>query len=186
MTISEVLNSKAEEFQKILDRLKSELSGLRTGRAHVALVEMIQVEAYGAVQPVRDLAQISVPEPRQILIQPWDKSIAGNIEKAIQTSPLGVNPVNEGAAIRVTLPQLTQERRKELTKIAGQHAEAARVSVRNVRESVIKELKKLENDNAISEDERFRGEENLQKKIDEINRQIKELAESKEKEILTI
>lgn len=186
MTATEVLNSKAEEFSKVIEHLKSELSGLRTGRASTALVEMLQVEAYGSVQPLRDLAQISVPESRQILIQPWDKSIASNIEKAVQTSSLGVNPVNEGAAIRITLPQLTEERRKELTKVAGQHAEAARIAVRNVREAVMKELKRLEGEDIISEDERFRGEESLQKKIDEVNKQIKDIAEAKEKEILTV
>jgi ribosome recycling factor len=150
------------------------------------LVEMIPVEAYSTTQPLRDLAQLSVPEPRQILIQPWDKSVAKDIEKAIQQSHLGVNPTNEGNSIRVVLPELTEERRKELTKVVGQHAEQARVAVRNVRESVIKQLKKLDEEGEISEDERYRGEQQLQKKIDELNSKIKEIAEGKEKEIMTV
>ena len=150
------------------------------------MVEMLPIEAYGSTQPLRDLAQISVPEARQILIQPWDKSIAKDIEKAIQTSPLGVNPVNEGPVLRVTLPTLTEERRKEITKVVNQHAEGARIAVRNLRESILKEFKKQEDEGGISEDERFRGEEQLQKRVEEINKQIKDLAEAKEKEVLTV
>ncbi len=186
MTVQEVINGKLEEFNKTIDHLKAELSGLRTGRASTALVEMIPVEAYGATQPIRDLAQINVPEPRQIYIQPWDKSVLSSMEKAVQTSSLGVNPVNDGNGLRIVLPPLTEERRKELTKVVGQHAEAARVAVRNVRESAMKEFKRLKDEDEISEDECFRGEEQLQKKVDEKNMQIREIAEAKEKEILTV
>ena len=181
-----VLIAKQEEFAKTIEHLKTELAGLRTGRASTSLVEMIPVEAYGTSQPIRDMAQISVPEPRQIYIQPWDKSVLRDMEKAIQISPLGVNPVNDGNGLRIVLPALTEERRKELTKVVGQYSEAARVAVRNVRESAMKEFKKLEDDGQISEDERFRGEEQLQKKVEEINRQIKEIVDAKEKEILTV
>ncbi|OGE84924.1 MAG: ribosome recycling factor [Candidatus Doudnabacteria bacterium RIFCSPHIGHO2_02_FULL_46_11] len=185
-TVQEVISSKHEDFTKSVEHFKGELSVLRTGRASTGLVDLIPIEAYGAVQPLRDLAQITVPESRQILVQPWDKSILANIEKSIQTSSLGVNPVNDGNAIRISLPALTEERRKELAKVVGQHAEAARVSVRSVRESAMKELKRLDETDEISEDERFRGEEQLQKKVDELNKQIKEIAEAKEKEIMTV
>jgi|SRR3989344_3861066 len=186
MTSQSIIDKHSDDLEKVTEHLKTELSGIRTGRASAGLVETIQVEAYGTTQPLRDLAQISVPEPKQILIQPWDKSVAKDIEKAIQTSPLGVNPVNEGSVLRITLPPLTEERRKELTKVVGSHAEAARIALRNVREAVLKEMKKAEDDGQISEDERFRGQEHLQKKIDEINKKIKELSEAKEKEILTV
>jgi len=186
MTSQEIINKHLPEFEGALEHLRTELKGLRTGRASTALVEMLPIEAYGSTQPLRDLAQISVPEARQVLIQPWDPAVIKDIEKAIQVSPLGVNPVNEGRTLRITLPPLTEERRKELTKVVGQYAEGARIAVRNTRESIIKELKRAENDGQISEDEQFRGAEHVQKKIDELNRQIKDLADAKEKEILTV
>jgi ribosome recycling factor len=186
MTIHEIIIKRQEEFNRVVDHLKGELAGLRTGRASTALVEGIQVEAYGTAQSLRDMAQISIPEPRQIYIQPWDKSVMPAMEKAIQLSPLGVNPVNDGNGLRVILPPLTEDRRRELTKVVGQHAEAARVAVRNVREAVMKDLKRQKDEGGISEDEQFRGEEHLQKKVDEINKVIKELATAKETEIMTV
>jgi ribosome recycling factor len=186
MTASDLVKQKSPEFEGVLSHLQDELRGLRTGRASTALVEGLQVEAYGTMQNLRDMAQISVPEARQIFIQPWDKSVLKDIEKAVQASTLGINPVNDGTGIRLTMPALTEERRKELTKVVGQYAEAARISVRNVRESIIKELKKMQDSGEVSEDERFRGEEQIQKKVEEINVRIRELAEVKEQEIMTV
>ena len=175
------MDLKEKEFTKIVEHLKSELATLRTGRASASLVEHLEVEYYGAKTPLQGIAQITVPEPRQIAIQPWDKNALKDIEKAVQTSNLGINPVNDGTYIRLTVPQMTEERRKELVKVVGQMAEKARVSVRNIREEIWKEIQKMS-----SEDDKRNAKDDLQKVIDKFNDEIKKIAEAKEKEVLTI
>ncbi len=178
---NDIISKKESEFGKAVEHLKSELATLRTGRASASLVEHINVEYYGAAAPLNTIAQISVPEPRQIAIQPYDKNSLKDIEKAIQASNLGINPVNDGTFIRLTIPQMTEERRKELVKIVGQMAERARVAIRNVREEIWKEIQKI-----TQEDDKQAGKEDLQKVVDKYNEEIKKTAEAKEKEVMTI
>ena len=177
----DIINKKQPEFQKVIEHLRSELAGLRTGRASSSLVENIQAEFYGTPTPLMHMAQITIPEPRMIAIQPYDKNSLKDIEKAIQTSNLGINPVNDGTYIRLTIPQMTEERRKEIVKIVSQMAEKARVSVRNTREEVWKEIQKI-----TKEDEKLYGKEELQKVVDKYNDEIKKMSETKEKEVMTI
>ena len=180
------LAEKKGKFEEIILHLRAELQKLRTARANPAMVEDLQADYYGTKTPLKQLGSISVPEPRQLLISPWDKSVLGGIEKAIRDSGLGLNPANEGDKIRITVPQLTEERRKELTKIAGKTTEEARVRLRNLREDLGKEIKKEFDEKVITEDDKFRLQEELQKYTDEYNKQIKEQQEAKEKEIMTI
>lgn len=180
------LKSKLPEFDFITNYLQDELAKLRTGRANPALVEDLKADYYGTPTPFKQLGSIHVPEPRQLLIQPWDKNALLPIEKAVRESNLGLSPVNEGDKIRITLPELTEERRKELVKVANKIAEEARVQIRNTREEIWKEIKAGLERNEITEDDKFRFQEELQKMVDEQNRNIKELLEVKEKEILKI
>ncbi|MDP3994039.1 MAG: ribosome recycling factor [Candidatus Doudnabacteria bacterium] len=175
-----------EEFEKIIAHLRTELSKLRTGRANPALIEAIKFDYYGTPVAISQAGSISIPEPRQLMVVPWDKNALAPMEKAIREANFGFNPVNEGDKIRITLPELTQERRQDLAKIAGKIAEEARVRVRNIREEVVKDIKKREEAGEISEDDRFRGQEKLQAAVDEYNGKIKEISENKEKEIMTI
>ena len=182
----DIISKKESEFQKTLEHLRSELATLRTGRASAGLVEHLQVEYYGSIAELIAIAQITVPEPRSIAIQPYDKNALKNIEKAVQTSNLGINPVNDGTYIRLTIPQMTEERRKELVKIVSQMGEKARVSIRNAREDIWKEIQKMEKDGHISEDDKISGREELQKIVDKYNDEIKKVSEAKEKEVMTI
>ena len=178
-------NHKAE-LEKVIEHLQTEFRKLRTGRANSALVEDLKVDYYGTNVPVKQIASISIPEPRQLVITPWDKNAVPPTEKALRDANLGFNPVNEGDKIRVTLPELNEERRQDLVKVANQTAEEARVRVRNIREEIFKDIKKREEAGEISEDERFREQEKLQAAVDEYNGKIKELSERKKKEIMTI
>jgi ribosome recycling factor len=182
----DLIDKKQPEFVKAVEHLKSELSTLRTGRANTSLVENISVEYYGAPALLMTIAQITVPESRSIAIQPYDKNALKDIEKAIQASNLGINPVNDGSYIRLNIPQMTEERRKELVKVVGQMAEKARVSIRNIREEIWKEIQKQEKDGKLSEDQKISGKEDLQKIVDKHNEEIKKIAEAKEKEVMTI
>ena len=181
-----ILDQKQVEFQKAIDHLKSELSTLRTGRANSSLVENLNVEYYGTPTPLIQIAQISVPEPRVIAIQPYDKSALKDIEKAIQQSNIGITPVNDGNFVRLNIPSMTEERRKDLVKVVGQMEEKARVSVRNIREEIWKEIQRMEKEGEISEDDKIASKGELQKMIDNYNEEIKKVAETKEKEVLTI
>jgi ribosome recycling factor len=181
-----LISKKEADFQKAVDHMKNELSTLRTGRANASLVEHIEAEYYGARTPLLQMAQITVPEPRMIVIQPYDKNSMKDIEKAIQASNLGINPVNDGNFIRLTIPQMTEERRKEIVKMVGQMAEKSRVSVRNIREEIWKELQKMENDGKLTEDELRTSKDDLQKVVDKYNDEIKKATEAKEKEVMTI
>jgi ribosome recycling factor len=182
----DIIEQKQTEFQKAIDHLKSEMATLRTGRASSALVEYLNVEYYGAQTPLIQIAQISVPEPRVIAIQPYDKSALKDIEKAIQQSNIGITPINDGNFVRLNIPAMTEERRKELVKVVGQMSEKARVAVRNVREEVWKEIQKMEEDGKITEDDKISGKQELQEVVDKFNEEIKKLADAKEKEVMTI
>lgn len=183
---SDLINKKESEFKKAVEHLKSELKTLRTGRASAALVEYLEIECYDTKTPLIQLAQISVPEPRVIAIQPYDKNVLKDIEKAVQTSNLGINPVNDGSFIRLTIPQMTEERRRELTKVVSQMAERTRVTIRNIREEIWKDIQRQEKDGSISEDGKISAKDDLQKMVDNYNEEIKGLSETKEKEIMTI
>ncbi|MEO5809073.1 MAG: ribosome recycling factor [Sphingomicrobium sp.] len=167
-----------------LDALKHDLSGLRTGRASIALLDPIQVDVYGANMPINQLATVSVPEPRLISVQVWDRSNIGAVEKAIRNAGLGINPITDGQMIRLPIPDLTEDRRKELAKLAGQYAEKARIAARNVRRDGMDALKTDEKKHEISEDERKRFEVEVQKFTDETIKEIDAAAFAKEQEIL--
>ncbi len=184
--IEQIINKHKEEFEKAIEHFVHELSGVRTGRANPALLNTVKVEAYGSQMPIEHVASITVSDVMTLTISPWDKSQLAVIEKAIQLANLGLNPSNDGSVIRINLPKLTEERRKELVKLIGQMAEKARISVRNIREAIIKELKKAEEDGKISEDDLEKGKEKLQKEVDEYNEEIKEHVEKKEKEVMTV
>jgi len=168
-----------------VDSLKSDLSGLRTGRANTTLLDPVQVEVYGSHMPLTQVATVSAPEPRMLSVQVWDKSNIGPVEKAIRSAGLGLNPINDGNMLRLPIPDLTEERRKELAKLAHQYAEKARVAVRNVRRDGMDALKTDENKKEISEDERKRAETEVQKLTDDMIKAVDEAAAHKEKEILT-
>ena len=167
-----------------VDALKHDFSGLRTGRASTALVDTIHVEVYGSNMPLSQVATVSVPEPRMLTVQVWDRSNVQPVEKAIRAANLGLNPVTDGQLIRLPIPDLTEERRKELAKLVGQFSEKARIAVRNVRRDGMDHLKQDEKKHEISEDERKRLEHDVQKMTDDTIKEIDELAHAKEKEIL--
>ena len=167
-----------------VEAFKHDLAGLRTGRASTALLDPIHVEVYGSNMPLNQVATVSVPEARTISVQVWDRSNVGPVEKAIRSAGLGLNPITDGQLIRLPIPELTEERRKELAKLVGQYAEKARIAVRNVRRDGMDHLKQDEKKHGISEDERKRLEHDVQKMTDETIKEIDELAEAKEKEIL--
>lgn len=180
------INELKRRMQGAIQMLKQELGGLRTGRASASLLEPIQVDAYGAHMPLNQLATVSVPEPRMISVQVWDKSMVHAVEKAIASSNLGLNPQTEGQVIRLRIPELNEERRKELVKVAHKYSESARVAIRHVRRDGLDVLKKMEKDHQISEDEQTRHADQVQKTTDEIISEVDKLLAAKEKEILTI
>jgi ribosome recycling factor len=167
-----------------VEALKHDLGGLRTGRASVALVEPVHVEVYGSNMPLNQVATVSTPEPRMLSVQVWDRSNVSAVEKAIRNAGLGINPIVDGQVIRLPIPELTEERRKELAKLVGQYAEKARIAVRNVRRDGMEHLKADEKKHEISEDERKRLENEVQKLTDDTIKEIDEAAATKEKEIL--
>ena len=167
-----------------VEALKHDLGGLRTGRASAALVEPVHVEVYGSNMALNQVATVSTPEPRMLSVQVWDRSNVNAVEKAIRNAGLGINPIVDGQVIRLPIPELTEERRKELAKLVGQYAEKARIAVRNVRRDGMEHLKADEKKHEISEDERKRLEHEVQKLTDDTIRDIDEAAAAKEKEIL--
>ncbi len=171
---------------KTVERLRSEIASLRTGRASSALVENIEVDYYGTKTPLKALAAISVPGPKELLIQPWYKASLQPIEKAIRESELGLSPAVDKDLIRLTVPPLTEERRKELLKVLGRHVEDARIHVRREREETLKETDRKEKAKEISEDEKFRQKNEIQKAVDEANKKIEEVSATKEKEIVSV
>ena len=167
-----------------VESLKGDLSGLRTGRANTALLDPITVEVYGSHMPLNQVATVSAPEPRLLSVQVWDKSNIGPVEKAIRSAGLGLNPINDGNTLRLPIPDLTEERRKELAQLASQYAEKARIAIRNVRRDGMEALKADEAKKEISEDERKRHEADVQKLTDDQIKAADEAAAAKEKEIL--
>jgi ribosome recycling factor len=186
MLIQDLLARERPHFESALDHFSAEAAKIRTGRANPGLVEDLLVDYYGTKTPLRQIASIAIPEARQILIQPWDKGSLVFIETAIRESDLGLNPSNDGQNIRITVPALNEERRRELVKQLNQRAEEARISVRTTREDIWKELQEAEKDGRIGEDEKFRGKDELQKAVDEYNQKLEALREKKEAEILTV
>jgi len=184
--VQTILEGLKPKLQEALEHLKKEVATLRTGRATPALVEDLPVDYYGAIQPLKAIAAISIPEPRQILIAPWDKNAFEPIQKAIQQSSLGMNPIADSNGIRLAIPALNEERRRDLIKLLGQKLEEGKIAIRRIREEAMKELDKKEKDKAVSKDDHFRGKDQLQKLVDETNKKIEELAAQKEKEIMTV
>jgi len=180
------LEQSKTKFSKALEHLKTELATVRSGRANSALVEQVKVEAYGTTTPLIELASINTPEPRLLVVQPWDKGIIKDVERALQAANVGASPVIEGNIIRLNLPSLTEERRHELVKLLKVKLEESRVAVRNVREEILKQLKEQKTSGTISEDDFFMAQKDLQKLVDEVNEHIKKEGEDKEKEIMTI
>ncbi|MDP3296854.1 MAG: ribosome recycling factor [Thermodesulfovibrionia bacterium] len=180
------IENKKPEFDKIIERTKTELGALRTSRATPALVENIQVEVYGARQSLKSLASLSVSDPRTLVIDPWDKSIVKEIEKAISAAGSGLNPVNEGKSLRIVLPSMTEESRKELVRLLSIKLEEGRVAVRTMRDKIRGTILEAEKKKEISEDERYDLQEELDKLSGEYNEQIKKIGEAKEKEIMQI
>lgn len=166
--------------------LTNEFAGLRTGRAHASLLEPIVVDAYGSNMPLNQVGTVGVPEPRMLTVQVWDKGLVKAVEKAIANANLGLNPAADGQLIRVPVPQLSEERRKELTKVAAKYAESARIAVRNVRRDGMDHLKKEEKDGKISQDEHKKQADEIQKLTDQHIAKIDEMLTSKEKDILTV
>lgn len=186
MTIKEVLTSHEEKMQKALEALRKEYATLRAGRATSSLLDKITVEYYGTPTLVNQVANISVPEPRMIIIQPWEKNMLSVIEKAIMKSDLGLNPNNDGSVIRLNIPQLTQQRRTELVKVVHKKSEDARVAVRNLRRDANEMIKKVEKEKTISEDEAKKGQEDMQKVTDKYITEIDKIMAAKEKEIMEV
>jgi len=183
---SEVVDQAMEKMEGALEAFKRDLGKVRTGRASTHLLDDIRVESYGAQMPVNQVATVTVPESRLIVIQPWDPQTLPQIEKAIIASDIGLTPVSDGKVIRLNIPQLTEERRKELVKQVRKIAEEFRVAVRNVRREANDQLKKLKKDKEISEDDMYRLQEEVQKLTDEYIKQIDEICSSKEKEVMEV
>lgn len=173
-------------MQGAITSLKTELGGLRTGRASASLVDHVQVDAYGTHMPLNQLATVSVPEPRMLSVQVWDRSMVHAVEKGISAANLGLTPQTEGQVIRLRIPELNQDRRKELVKVAHKYAEAARVAVRHVRRDAMDVLKRLEKDHIISEDDHKRHAEQVQKITDQTISEVDQALATKEKEIMTV
>ncbi|MDR1211579.1 MAG: ribosome recycling factor [Spirochaetaceae bacterium] len=181
-----VISASGERMKKTVANLREGFAALRTGRASASLFDKIKVDCYGDKSPLNQVANISVPEARLIVIQPWDKGIIGDIEKAIRSSELSLNPSNDGKLIRISVPPLTEERRRELAKVAKNQAEQSRVAVRNIRRDGNDELKKLLKDSELTEDEESKNTEELQKLTDSYITQINQVLEEKEKEIMEV
>jgi ribosome recycling factor len=184
--IDDVLADAKDRMGKAVEALRKELATIRTGRAHPGLIEHLRVDYYGAPTPLNQLASIGVPEPRLLTIQPWDRQSLGAIEKAIHKADLGLNPINDGNIIRLAIPQLTEERRKELVKVVRKKVEEGRVAVRNVRRDRHDELRRLQREKDISEDAQYGAQEELQKLTDGFIEEIERVGEEKETELLAV
>lgn len=186
MTSKEVFTSHEDKMKKALEVLRKEYSSLRAGRATPALLDKIAVDYYGTPTPVNQVANISVPEPRMIVIQPWEKTMLSPIEKAILKSDLGLTPNSDGSVLRLAIPQLTQQRRTELVKVVHKKAEESRVAVRNLRRDANDAIKKLEKEKTISEDETKKAQEDIQKLTDKYIKEVDQIMATKEKEIMEV
>lgn len=184
--IKEIFSSHEERMKKTIESLKREYASLRAGRATPALLDRVMVDYYGTPTPVNQVANVGVPEPRMITIQPWEKTMLAEIEKAIMKSDLGLNPNSDGTMIRLAIPQLTQERRNELAKTTHKKAEEAKVAIRNIRRDANEAVKKLEKDKTVTEDESKKAQEDMQKMIDKYIKEIDTVMATKEKEIMEV
>lgn len=183
---TEVINSSEDKLKKSLDALKKDYGTLRAGRATPSLLDKVMVDYYGTPTPVNQMANVTVPEARVIVIKPYDKSVLKEIEKAIQKSDLGLNPNSDGVAIRLTIPQPTQERRKELVKVVNKKAEDAKVAMRNIRRDANEAIKKLEKDKKITEDDRKDAQDKIQKLLDKYIKLVDTTKAAKEKEVMEV
>jgi len=182
----QIVDSKKIDLESAIEHLNTEMGKIRTGRANPALVEGLIVDYYGTKTPLKQIASINAPEARLLVIQPWDKGALVYIESALRESDLGFNPNNDGQVVRINIPALTEERRKELVKLLNQRSEDGKISVRNIREESWKEIQEAEKEGKMSEDDKFSGKEYLQKIVDEYNGKIEEIRSKKETDILTI
>jgi len=183
---SEVIKATTEKMEKSLEAFRQELTKIRTGRASLSLLDGIKAEAYGSPMPLNQVGTMTIPESRQIVIQPWDPQLMGAIEKAILKSDLGLTPVNDGKVIRINIPQLTEERRKELVKVVKKVAEEYRVAIRNHRRDTIDTLKKQKKNKEISEDDQFKLQDGTQKETDLFIKKIDQVAVEKENEVMEV
>ncbi|MEN9937673.1 MAG: hypothetical protein RLZZ387_4252 [Chloroflexota bacterium] len=184
--VNDVLREADTKMKKSADSLRQHLGTIRTGRASPALVEHLPVDAYGSSMPLNQLASIQVPDARMITIQPYDAGMVRAIEKAIQNSELGINPTNDGRVIRLAIPPLTEDRRKSLVKSVRQHVEESKVALRNIRREALDDLRQLEHEKLISEDDQRRGQEKLQEMTDRHTRELDHIGQSKEAEVMEI
>lgn len=186
MDIKSILSDMEGRMKKTVEMLRSEFSSVRTGKASPALVENILVPYYGTPTRLRDLAGISTPDPKLILIQPWDPAVIGDIEKAIMQTDLGITPSSDGKVLRLPIPELSEERRIELVKLIKKMAEDGRIALRNIRRDAIELVRKMEKEKKITEDERYKNEKTIQDKTEEFIKQVDELVKHKEKEIMEV
>ena len=179
-------NDTNARMEKTLEALRSDFGGLRAGRAHASLLDGIFVEAYGSMTPISQVGTISVPDARTLSASVWDKAMAKNVEKALRESDLGLNPMSDGQLIRIPIPPLSEERRKELVKIAGKYAEQGKVAIRNIRRDAMDEVKKMKKDSLISEDEEKKYNNDIQKWTDDAIKKVDEMVVAKEKDIMQV
>lgn len=183
---NEIIQSMVDKMEKSLDVFRGELAKIRTGRASLSLLDGIMVEAYGSAMPLNQVASLTVPESRLIVIQPWDPQVMGVIEKAILKSDLGLTPVNDGKVIRINIPQLTEERRREIVKRVKKIAEEYRVAIRNLRREALDTLKRMKKDKEISEDDQFKLQDEAQKETDHYIKKVDDVTVEKEKEVMEV
>ena len=181
-----IINQHKEQLETSIEHFHHELSSVRTGRANPALLATVMVESYGSKVPLQQVASVTVSDAKTLTISPWDKSQIGEIEKGIQVANLGFNPSSDGQVVRVTLPMLTEDRRKEMVKLVGQISENARIAIRQVREEIIKAVKKAEADGSITKDDVAHAQKKIQEVVDKYNDQIKDTASDKDKELMTV
>lgn len=184
--IDDILLDAEDRMDKTIDALRRELSGIRTGRATPGLIEHLDVEYYGTPTPLNQLAGISAPEPRLLVVQPWDRSSTGIIEKAIRSSDLGLNPTNDGQLIRIAIPALTEERRKSLVRVVRAKVEEDKVAIRNIRRDAVSHIKDLMKEKEISEDDERRGEQQIQELTDRFVSEADKIGKQKEDEVLEV
>ncbi|MDF3836477.1 ribosome recycling factor [Cupriavidus basilensis] len=186
MSVADTKKSVEQKMQKTIEAFKADLAKIRTGRAHTGLLDHVQVDYYGSPVPVSQVANIGLADARTITVQPWEKKMVGAVEKAIRDADLGLNPSTMGEIIRVPMPMLTEERRKELAKVVKGEAEGAKIAVRNLRRDANEQFKKLVKDKAISEDDERRGQDDVQKLTDKFVAEIDRMVAEKDKEIMTV
>ncbi len=184
--VKDVILQMIKGFNGTIDFLQEEFSKLQVGRAHPGLVDYINIEVYGAMQSIKSIASITIPEPKQIMIQPWDKNLLGPIEKVIRSSDLGLNPINDGVSLRLVLPELTEERRRDLVKVVNKLTEESRIRIRQYRHNAFNKLKQFQKDKLISEDKLKWEEGNIKKELDKVNLKLDEISKKKQESIMKV